>query len=103
MSIAELPIAIDRDALAVFCRAHGIRRLSLFGSITRDDFDPLHSDIDVLVDYEPARLKGLGWDIIDHQDELARLLGRPVDYCTQLHPAVMEQVRDQLIPVYERA
>ena len=103
MSIAELPIAIDHDALAAFCRARGIRRLSLFGSITRDDFDPARSDIDVLVDYDPERLKGLGWDIIDHQDALARLLGRPVDYCTRLHPAVMERVSDQLIPIYERA
>ena len=30
MSIAELPIAIDREKVAEFCRARGIRRLSLF-------------------------------------------------------------------------
>lgn len=103
MSLAALPISFDHDALVTFCRERGINRLSLFGSVLRDDFDPQHSDIDVLVEYDPERLKGLGWDIIDHQDELARLLGHPVDYCTQLHPAVMQQVQDTLLPVYERA
>ena len=36
MSIAELPIVIDREKLAEFCRARGIRKLSLFGSVLRD-------------------------------------------------------------------
>jgi len=35
VSIAELPIAIDREKIAEFCRARGIRRLSLFGSVLR--------------------------------------------------------------------
>ena len=30
VSIAELPIAIDREKVAEFCRARGICRLSLF-------------------------------------------------------------------------
>jgi hypothetical protein len=40
MSVAELPIVIDRDKIAAFCRARGIRKLSLFGSVLRDDFEP---------------------------------------------------------------
>ena len=43
MSIAELPIQIDREKIAEFCRARGIRKLSLFGSVLRDDFDPERS------------------------------------------------------------
>ncbi len=35
MSVVELPIALDRDKLAAFCRARGIRRRSLFGSLHR--------------------------------------------------------------------
>jgi len=45
---AELPIPIDRERIAEFCRAHGIRKLSLFGSVLRDDFDPARSDVDAL-------------------------------------------------------
>ena len=33
MSIAELPIKIEREKIAEFCRARGMRRLSLFGSV----------------------------------------------------------------------
>jgi len=40
MSVAELPIRIDREKVSEFCRARGIRKLSLFGSVLRDDFDP---------------------------------------------------------------
>ncbi|MGD0413152.1 MAG: nucleotidyltransferase domain-containing protein [Verrucomicrobiota bacterium] len=48
---AALPIAIDRERIAEFCRARGIRKLSLFGSVLRDDFDPARSDVDVLAEF----------------------------------------------------
>ena len=44
--------------LAAFCRANGIRRLSVFGSALRDDFGP-DSDIDLLVEFDPERVPGL--------------------------------------------
>jgi len=50
MSIAGLPIIINRESLAHFCQ-HGIRKLSLFGSVLRDDFDPTRSDVDVLAEF----------------------------------------------------
>jgi hypothetical protein len=31
MSVADLPIQIDREKIAEFCRGRGIRKLSLFG------------------------------------------------------------------------
>jgi predicted nucleotidyltransferase len=46
-------IEIPREALADFCRRHHIRKLSLFGSVLRDDFRP-DSDVDVLVEFEPG-------------------------------------------------
>jgi len=61
MSVAELPIQIDREKIAEFCRARGIRKLSLFGSVLRDDFDPARSDVDVLAEFEPDALKGVGF------------------------------------------
>ena len=33
-------VTVSRDALAAFCRAHGIKRLAVFGSALRDDFGP---------------------------------------------------------------
>ena len=88
MSIAELPLKFDRERLAQFCREHGIRKLSLFGSVLRDDFDPARSDVDVLVEYRKDRVPG--WEFVTHADELERLLGRKVDYCTRLSRLIRE-------------
>jgi predicted nucleotidyltransferase len=51
--VKKLPIQFDRDRVAAFCRDRGIVRLSVFGSVLRDDFDPSRSDIDVLADFKP--------------------------------------------------
>ena len=48
MSVAELPIPIDREQIAQFCRERGIRKLSLFGSVLHPDFNPQQSAVDVL-------------------------------------------------------
>src|SRR5689334_17901406 len=44
----------NRDAISRICHRHRVRRLEVFGSILRDDFDPSRSDIDVLVEFNPA-------------------------------------------------
>jgi uncharacterized protein len=42
------------DVIAAACRRFGVRRLDLFGSAVRDDFDPHSSDVDFVVDFGPA-------------------------------------------------
>jgi hypothetical protein len=39
-TVRELAIPIPHEEIAAFCRKWGIRRLSFFGSLVRDDFDP---------------------------------------------------------------
>ncbi len=73
-------VRIPKREIAAFCQRHRIRRLALFGSILRDDFGPL-SDIDVLVDFEPAARVGL-FRLMSIQTELSELLGRKVDLNT---------------------
>src|SRR4051812_11287330 len=72
-------IHIDRAKLADFCRRHHIRKLSLFGSVLRDDFGP-DSDIDVLVEFAPGHVPGLAFFTMEA--ELSRILGRKVDLNT---------------------
>lgn len=60
-----------------FCRRWNIRSLSLFGSVLRDDFRP-DSDIDVLFTYDDEA-SITGFDLVDMEDELSRILGRKVD------------------------
>jgi len=74
-------IALDRKQIAEFCRRHHIRKLSLFGSVLRDDFRP-DSDVDVLVEFEPGHRVGLR--IIDMEEELSKTLGgRRVDIVSE--------------------
>lgn len=76
----DLPIQIDRDKLAEFCRRNHIRKLSLFGSVLTDQFGP-DSDVDMLVEYEPGVRVGL-FDMAGHEIELTELIGRKVDLRT---------------------
>ncbi len=103
MSVAELPIQIDREKIAEFCRVRGIRKLSLFGSVLRDDFDPERSDVDVLAEFEPDALKGVGFRYFGYGEELAAIIGRRVDFCSRLNKYIEEAVRREAIPIYERA
>jgi predicted nucleotidyltransferase len=77
--LARHDIAVPSDRLRAFCRANGIRRLALFGSVLREDFRP-DSDIDVLVEFVPGVRVGLA--LIRLQDELSAMLGRQVDLNT---------------------
>ena len=103
MSVAELPIRIDRGKIAEFCRAHGIRKLSLFGSVLRDDFDPKRSDVDVLAEFEPGALAETGWEYFRYGDELGKILGQRVDFCSQLDKRFAAEVRGQALTLHEQS
>ncbi len=73
-------VDIPKQEIERFCKKHNIRRLSLFGSVLRDDFGP-ESDIDMLVEFEPGCTVGLiGMGGLER--ELSELLGRKVDLRT---------------------
>ena len=73
-------LSVDPLRLASICQRHRVRRLALFGSVLRDDFRP-DSDLDVLVEFEPGAVPGLGF--FDLEAELTDLFGRRVDLNTQ--------------------
>jgi len=91
MSAAVIP---SPGILNAFCKAHAIVRLRLFGSAARGDFDPVRSDVDLLVEYEPGRHPGL--DHFQIAEELSGLFGCKVDLNTpsmmgrQLHKVLLE-------------
>jgi uncharacterized protein len=103
MLATDLPIRIDREKLAAFCRGRGIRKLSLFGSVLRNDFDPARSDVDVLVELEPSARTGFRF--FGYGDELAEIVGHKVDLNTA--PMLSRYFRDEVLrealPLYEQA
>ena len=72
-------LEIPQERIADFCRKNHIRKLAFFGSIVRDDFRP-ESDVDVLVEFDPAHIPGLAF--FRMQEELTEILGRKVDLNT---------------------
>jgi predicted nucleotidyltransferase len=103
MRVAEFPIALDHGKIEAFCSSKGIRRLNLFGSVVRDDFDPAVSDVDVLAEFMPGALDGVGLDYFGYGDELARIIGRKVDFCSKLNKYILPSVRSEMLTIYERA
>jgi predicted nucleotidyltransferase len=90
-------IRIPEDEIADFCQRHDIRKLSLFGSVLRDDFRE-DIDIDVLIEYETGAIVTL-LDMASQEIELRKLLGRKVDLRTP--PEISRYFRQQVIEAAE--
>jgi uncharacterized protein len=68
-----------RQEIELLCRRFGVHRLDVFGSVLGDSFDPVTSDVDVLVEFDAHA----GFDYFESyfglKEGLEQLLGRPVD------------------------
>jgi len=73
-------VTFPMDTIAEIRRRYGAARLSLFGSILRDDFTAA-SDVDILVEFLPRTRIGLV-GIANMEAELAAAVGRRVDLRT---------------------
>ncbi len=75
----EERVKVARGRLGPLCRRYHVARLSLFGSVLREDFGP-ESDLDVLVEFEEGRTPG--FEFVRLQRELSGLFGYSVDLHT---------------------
>jgi uncharacterized protein len=87
----------NRPQLEALCRKYDVRRLDLFGSGSREDFDPVKSDLDFVVEFNDFsianafdRYFGL---IVDLED----LFGRRVDLVSYraIRNPYFKQILDQ--------
>ncbi len=76
----DLPIQIDGEQIAAFCRKHYITKLAFFGSVLTDRFGP-DSDVDVLVEFDSEHIPGL-IALSGMERELSQILGRKADMRT---------------------
>ena len=98
--MAEPRIKIPKKSLVAFCQKYQVRRLALFGSVLRDDFNP-NSDVDVLVVFDPsARVTFMTLGRMKR--ELSAIFHRPVDLVPQegLKLAIREAVLSNSREVY---
>src|SRR4051812_34775237 len=68
-----------RPAIAELCRRYEVRRLELFGSAARDEFDPSKSDLDFLVAFQPRGAMGAADRYLQLLMGLEELFGRKID------------------------
>jgi hypothetical protein len=97
-------IADRHDDIAAMCRRHHARRLELFGSATRADFDPQRSDLDFLVDLaEDLSPGGYAEAYFGLKRELEALLHRSLDLLEDpqiVNPYLRPRVDAERVTVY---
>ncbi len=74
-----LDISPYRKQIEALCRQYHVSRLFLFGSARRDDFDPLTSDVDFIVEFSDAAKEDKARIYFGLLHALVKLLGREVD------------------------
>ena len=79
MTAMTAMLMVRREQLVALCQKYRVRRLEVFGSATRDDFDDQSSDIDLLVEFEEMPFPDRGDAYLGLLVEAQALLGRPVD------------------------
>ena len=73
----------QKTSIAEACRKFGVRRLEVFGSAVRGDFQPERSDLDFIVQFTRTGYAGYSDAFLDFAEALERLLGRKVDLLTE--------------------
>ena len=92
-----------REAIEALCRRFHVRRLELFGSAAREDFDPSRSDLDVLVEFEAlgeGRYADAWFGLLEALEEL---LGRHVDMVSAeaiRNPYFRAELERTRVPLY---
>jgi hypothetical protein len=95
-----LPITIPENQLTQFCQQHHICKISLFGSVLRDDFTD-QSDVDFLVEFEPGEVPGY-LRLAGIENQLSDLIGRKADLRTanELSRYFRQEVLDLAVVQY---
>lgn len=103
MPIASV-VAERAEEIRELCRRHGVKRLDLFGSAARDDFDPAASDLDFLVTFHTGVRKARAGDYFDLHQDLEQLFGHSVDLVMDSaidNPYIRKSVDEDRTPLYE--
>ena len=81
-------------------RTRGICRLSLFGSMARAEAGS-KSDVDLLIEVDPTSHFSL-FDLVDLQDDLHTLLGRPTHFAfaSKLRPWLRQEILAEAISIF---
>ncbi|HJO83315.1 MAG: nucleotidyltransferase domain-containing protein [SAR202 cluster bacterium] len=92
-----------RAEIVSLCEQFAVRRLEIFGSATRDDFNPARSDVDLLVEFGYSDTLRALQQYFGLKDALEGVLGRPVDLVESTavkNPYVRKSIDESREPLY---
>lgn len=98
-AIAERAAELER-----LCPRFYVQRLALFGSAAAASFDSDRSDLDFLVEFQPAAFDDYANTYFGLLEALERLFGRPVDLVVRSaikNPYFLESVDETSTALYE--
>jgi uncharacterized protein len=92
-----------RPQIARLCSEYGIAELAVFGSVARGE-DDADSDVDLLYVRAPSTVMGY-MKLMQLQEDLEQLLGRPVDLVSKegLHWVIRDRVLSDARIIYAAA
>jgi len=96
---------MPREEVAALCKRASARRLDVFGSAVRNDFDPATSDLDFLVEFDDLPLAQYAQAYFTLKEGLEQLFGRSVDVVTDsslANPYFRARLTDERRSVYAR-
>lgn len=90
-------ISQHRQRLDDLCRKYDVRRLDLFGSAARTDFDPTRSDLDFIVEFNDLTIDNAADRYLGLLVDLEDLFGRKIDLVSYraIRNPYFKQVVDQ--------
>ncbi|NMG03328.1 nucleotidyltransferase family protein [Azoarcus taiwanensis] len=97
-------IAAKSEQITELCRSLDVKRLDVFGSVVRDDFDVDTSDLDFLVTIGDKTASDYSEAWLTLHERLERLLGRKIDLITidaLKNPYFREEVLNTRMKLYE--
>lgn len=98
----SLAIDLPMEGIRTVARRHGVRRLSVFGSILGNQFSNA-SDVDLLVEFIGDDFGPWMGKLTSLREELAQLTGRSVDLVPpeSLRWQIRDQVLAEAVTIYE--
>ena len=96
-------ITAKQAEIADLCRTHHVRRLSIFGSAVRDDFNPATSDVDVRIEFAEEAANDPLRSYFDLHDQLTALFGRKVDLISSReieNPYLRKIIENEQVTLY---
>ncbi len=99
-----IPAVEERaDELRRLCFAYGVQRLDLFGSASTGLYEGDESDLDFLVEFQPAALSAYADAYFGLLEALGALFGRPVDLVVESairNPYFVRSVEQTRTPIF---